>query len=161
MNMADLEIPNFGALLGPAIGSVSDDARPGLLARLERGAADRYRQWAEAEPDVADELNACAGREDQIADSVDALFPLDPADVPLVEKAVPIARELYYAAFEGKPILDQWRIQASAERQGSMAWRGIASQIDDEAVCKALEDCAQLEEASADALDRLIADRTS
>lgn len=158
--MAGPETSNFAEILAPAIGSLADEARPGLLARLERGAAERYRQWAQAEPDLAAELNGCADREAQIADSVDVLFPLDSAQLALVEKAVPIARELYLEVFEGKPVSEQWRLQASAERQGAMAWRGIASQAQDEAVRQALEECAQLEEQSADALDRLVADRT-
>jgi hypothetical protein len=157
--MGDLEIPNFGALLAPAISSVSEAARPGLLARLERGAADRYRMWVEAEPTAAEVLKACAAREDEIADVVDGLFPLSDADLPIVEKAVPLARELYYEAFAGKSVLDQWRIQANAERQGAMAWRGIASQTEDESTCRELERCSALEEQSADALDGLIAER--
>ena len=154
--MAEFSAPNFGEILAPSLQSVPDDARPGLLARLERGAAERYREWAASEQDVAAELSACADREEQIAETVDALFPLAGEQLEGVEKAVPIARELYYKVFEGRSVVDQWRIQASAERQGAAAWRGIASQHDDESVRKALEGCAKLEEESAAALDRLI-----
>jgi len=159
--MSKLEIPNFGALLGPALTSVEDAARPGLLARLERGAAERYREWAKQAPDCRAELSGCADREDQIADAVDALFPVDSAQLAKVEAAVPLARKLYYEVFEGLPLLDQWRIQANAERQGAAAWRGIATQQSSDRVRDALEDCARLEEASAGVLDELISVRSS
>ncbi len=51
--MADLTIPNFGELLAPQIGSVPEDAVPAFLARLERSAAQRYREWAASLPEHA------------------------------------------------------------------------------------------------------------
>ena len=82
--MAD--IPNFGELLAPQLAAVPGAALPGFLARLERGAAQRYREWAEHyDEDARAVLLACAGREDEIADRVDRLFPLAPGDLSAVE----------------------------------------------------------------------------
>ena len=49
--MASIEIPDFAVLLGPFIQKIPDASRPAFLAALERGAAQRYREWAEASPD--------------------------------------------------------------------------------------------------------------
>ena len=48
--MTALEIPRFGELLSPFISKVPDGTRPRFLALLERGAANRYRVWAEQLP---------------------------------------------------------------------------------------------------------------
>ena len=57
--MTDLVIPNFGQLLSPYISAVPAEAMPRFLALLERGAASRYRGWAEALPEHADVLLTC------------------------------------------------------------------------------------------------------
>ena len=54
--MAD--IPNFAELLGPFIERIPEANRPAFLAALERGAAQRYRDWAEAAPEHAEGLFA-------------------------------------------------------------------------------------------------------
>ena len=153
--MSDLEIPDIVAVLTPAILMVPEPARPSLLALLERGAAGRYRKWAGERTESASEFEACAAREEQIADTVDRLFPLDTAHKADIEKALPVARDAFFGLFEGLPLEDQWRVQAAAERQGAIAWRGVAAQQQDAALQSALEGCARLEEESAETLERL------
>lgn len=155
--MTALEIPRFGELLAPFIGRVPAEAMPRFLALLERGAADRYRVWADALPEHRAGLLDCAGREDEIADRIDAAFALDESLRPALEAPLPEAIAVYYEVFAAYDIWDQLRIQANAERQGANAWRGIASRHPDPEVVRALESCSALEESSADYLDVLIA----
>jgi hypothetical protein len=159
--VSERAIPDFARLLAPFIGSVPEAALPGFLARLERGAADRYRSWASAAGEAAPGLLACAAREDEIADRVERLLPADPAETPKIEAALPGARDTYLAVFEDLPLREQLRIQAGAERQGASAWRGLASQHPDAAVRKELELCAELEEESASYLEQLLRDPAS
>jgi rubrerythrin len=152
-------IPDFGALLAPHIGSVPERALPAFLARLERTAADRYRIWAEAVPEHAEGLLECAAREDDIADRVEALFPAtEPEEIAAMDKAIVPAKDTYYAAFAELSPIEQITIQANAERQGAAAWRGMLENQTNADIRAGLERCAQIEEASADYLDALLAD---
>ena len=155
--MTDLQIPNFGALLAPFIGQVPAEAMPRFLALLERGAAARYRMWAEALPEHADELMVCARAEDEIADRIEGAFALDESLRPALEAPLPEATRTYYDVFSGMDVWDQLRVQANAERQGAQAWRNIATRTTDQRVLDELAACSTLEEASADRLDALIA----
>ena len=155
--MSQLEIPRFGALLAPFISQVPPDAMPRFLALLERGAANRYREWAEMLPDHADVLLSCAASEDDIADRIEAAFTLDATHRNVITAPLPGAIDTYREAFGGLDVWDQLRVQANAERQGAQAWRGIAMRVDDQVVLDALAACSALEEASADRLDDLIA----
>ena len=105
--MSDVDIPNFGELLGPYLGQVTAEAYPYLLSQLERTAADRYRSWAEALPEHAAGLLECAAREDEIADRVEALFP--PADEHRQQVAdiMPGAKAAYYQVFDGLSPLEK------------------------------------------------------
>lgn len=155
--MSELQIPAFGALLAPYISQVPADLVPRFLALLERGAATRYREWAEMLPDHAEILLACAADEDEIADRIDGAFALEPQLRDQLHAPLAGARDTYYATFEGYDVWDQLRIQANAERQGANAWRGIATRTIDTVVREQLATCSALEEASADRLDALIA----
>jgi hypothetical protein len=155
--MSQTDIPNFGELLAPFIGQVPAAALPNFLALLERGAAERYRLWAELLPEQREGLLVCAGREDQIADHADALFPIGPALREEIQAPLPAAKETYYAVFADLDVLDQLRIQANAERQGAAAWRAMVSADAPDAVNQTLESMAALEESSADFLDQLLA----
>jgi len=155
--MSGVEAPNFAVLLGPFIGEVPEDGRPRFLALLERGAAERYRGWARELPEHAETLLACAAREDEIADRVERLFPIAAELEKEIARPLPRARDAYYDVFAGVALLDQLALQASAERQGAAAWRGMAGQHDDPATREELERCARLEEASADELEALTA----
>ena len=155
--MSQLEIPRFGALLAPFISQVPPDSMPRFLALLERGAANRYREWAEMLPDHADVLLSCAASEDDIADRIEAACTLDDMHRDVVTAPLPGAIDTYRKAFGGLDVWDQLRVQANAERQGAQAWRGIATRVGDQVVLDALAACSALEEASADRLDALIA----
>jgi hypothetical protein len=153
--MSNVQAPNFAVLLGPFIGEVPEEGRPRFLALLERGAAERYRAWARELPEHAGTLLACAEREDEIADRVEAVFPVAAELEKEVARPLPRARDVYYDVFAGMPVRDQLAVQADAERQGAAAWRGLATQQEDAAVREELERCARLEEASAEALEAL------
>lgn len=155
--MAQLQIPNFGQLLSPFIGQVPPSIMPRFLALLERGAADRYREWAAMLPAHADVLLSCAASEDEIADRVEAVFTLDETLRETLVAPLPAAKQTYYEAFSGMDVWDQLRVQANAERQGAQAWRNIASRTTDQRVIAELAACSTLEEESADRLDALIA----
>ena len=155
--MSRPEVPNFAELLGPAIASLPDAARPALLCGLERAAANRYRGWAEELPEHADTLNACAAREDEIADLVAGLFPIDAATQEAVDKALPEAVALFLNAFAPHPALDQLHIQSEAELQGAAAWVGIAAGVDDAGAKQTLARCSALEEESSRAVKQLLA----
>lgn len=155
--MSDLVIPNFGQLLAPYIGAVPAPAMPRFLALLERGAAARYRTWAEMLPQHADVLSTCAASEDEIADRIESVFALDESLRPAVEAPLSEATRTYYDVFDAVGVWDQLRIQANAERQGAQAWRNIATRTTDARVLEQLAACSALEEASADRLDDLIA----
>ena len=150
------EIPNFGVLLAPFIGQVGAELRPRFLALLERGAADRYRYWAELLPEQADCLLACACREDEIADRVERVFAVAEADVPALNAPLAEARATYYRVFDGLDAWQQLRIQANAERQGANAWRSIAAYVADSHIVDELAACSALEEHSAGELDALL-----
>lgn len=155
--MSQLDFPRFGALLAPFISQVPPEAMPRFLALLERGAADRYREWAAMLPGHAEELLSCAASEDEIADLIEAAFTLDPSLRDAVTSPLPDALRTYRDAFAGLDVWDQLRVQANAERQGAQAWRNIAQRIEQPSVLAALARCSALEEASADRLDELIA----
>lgn len=151
------EVPQFGALLRSHITSVPDEARPAFLSGLERSAAARYREWAEAVPEHAQVLLDCAAREDEIADLVAGLFPV-PADVQqAVDDALPAAVAVYYDVFAPYDVLDQLYLQSEAELQGAQAWVGIAADIDDPATRDVLARCTALEQESAAAVKELLA----
>jgi len=154
--MTDVEIPNFGELLGDLLGTVSSPGVPGLLAGLEREAASRYREWAEIALTASTGLLACAAREDEIADRIERHFPVPAEDRTMIEKNLPEARRRYAEVFQGLSLHQQLTIQANAERQGAQAWRGMASQANDEKRAELLA-CAALEEVTADFLDTLLA----
>jgi hypothetical protein len=157
--MARTDIPKLAVVLAPFIEKIPDAGRPAFLAMLERGAAGRYREWAAQAKQAAPGLLACAAREEEIARRVDALFPAKIAGDPSVEAALAGAREAYYAVFVSHPLTHQWRIQASAEREGAAAWRALAAQQRDAATRDALLGCAALEEESALHLDGLVGAR--
>jgi hypothetical protein len=147
--------PDIGKLLSRPLSALPEGALPGFLALLERGAAARYREWADALPEYADGLRACAAREEEIADRIDAAFPMASPLRERSERQLPEARELYGSLFVGHGPEDQLAIQAGAERQGAAAWRGLAAGVDDPALREVLESCARLEEESARYLEAL------
>ena len=89
--MPELHIPAFGTLLAPYIAQVPASGLPRFLALLERGAAERYRHWADTLPQHAADLLKCAASEDEIADRIEAAFALDPALADAIRAPLPAA----------------------------------------------------------------------
>lgn len=154
--MSELQVPNFGELLAPYIGQVPEAQVPNFLALLERGAAERYRMWAAELPEHAEGLLMCSQREDEIADTVEGLFPIDEELQAEIAQPLPAARDTYYAVFASLDLHDQLAVQANAERQGAAAWRAMLDSIDDAHMRARLEHCSLLEEASAAYLDSIL-----
>lgn len=144
-------------MLAGFMAQVPEASRPRFLALLERGAAERYRYWAEQLPAHADGLRACAAREEEIATRAERVVAIDTGAREKLEALIPGAREAYYAIFDGVPLLEQLRIQAGAERLGAGAWRGMASALSDPRAREVLDSCAELEEVSARYLDSVVA----
>ncbi len=156
--MPEVIIPDFGQLLATHLSQIPADAMPGALALLERGAAERYRGWAKAVPEHAEGLLACAAREDEIADTVEAMLPVPPEHRALVERIIPLAMQTYLDVFNGLSPTEQMTIQADAERQGANAWQGFIEGNPDQA--EALNALSAIERESADYLDQLLASGT-
>ena len=123
--MTTITIPNFGELLAEHLDQVPPETLPYMLSQLERTAAARYRGWAEAVPEYREGLMACAEREDEIADRVEALFPPSAEQKQLVSELIPAAKDTYYAVFADYTPIEQMTIQADAEKQGANAWQGL------------------------------------
>ena len=157
--MTEQTFPDFGALLGPFIAQVPSDAIPRFLALLERGAAQRYREWSHEIPEHVEVLLACSIREDDIASRVERVWPIDDSVREQLDAALPAARDMYYSIFIGLSPWEQLAIQANAELQGAAAWRGLAMSQTDVVIIDELERCAQLEEESSRELIRIITRR--
>jgi rubrerythrin len=154
---------NILEVLGPLIGAAPREDQPLLAALAERVAARRYRKWAEAVDDseASRALRACAAREEDIATRVEATNPhADQLQRSFAAKH-PDLEGLYWSLFEGASLLEQFAIQAQAERTGATTWRAFARQASDPAVATAFESCASLEEQSAAVLDDLISQNVS
>jgi hypothetical protein len=155
----NIEVPDFGELLAGHIGRIPEASQPAFLSSLERTAADRYRHWAEQLPAHAELLLDCAQREDEIAARVVAMLPASSeTDQQLIDGEIDAARSTYYDAFSGHTVWEQLYLQSKAERQGAAAWRAYAAAPEYQSLAEDLEACARIEEASADALDRLLAE---
>jgi hypothetical protein len=152
--------PDFGELLSPVLAQVPAEARPRFLALLERTAADRYRQWADAWPHHRAALLGCAASEDEIADRIDAAFPCDTVTLEALRALLPAARDIYYRVFDGMPIAEQLRLQAGAELQGALAWQRIADRLPDSggraALVTVLDSCSALERTSSTVVEGLL-----
>jgi hypothetical protein len=149
-----IEIPNFGELLAPILSQIPTETVPAALAQLERTAAERYREWASDVSEESEGLLDCAAREDEIADRVDAIFPIEDESRELIDSLMPSARKTYIDVFSGLTSIEQMTIQANAERQGAAAWRGMISVSPHLKV--ELEALSAIEEISADFLDALL-----
>lgn len=150
------DVPQFGQELSPYIGKIPEPARAAFLAGLERSAAARYRMWAEAAPEHAQVLTACANREDRIADLVSELYPLSDEHQAQIDAVLPDAIERYYELFGSHTVEDQLYLQSEAELQGAMAWVRHAGETDDPAAKAVLEECTALERESSAAVKALL-----
>lgn len=107
-------------------------------------------------PAHAPGLLECAAREDEIARRADALFTVVVEDLAAIESALPLAREAYFQIFEGLEVSRQLQIQASAEREGSGAWLGLADGADDPYASAELQALAALEIDNAEYLAQVV-----
>jgi hypothetical protein len=150
------DLPEIGAAVAPVFEQLPPERRPLLVALAERIAASRYREWARADAAHGAELLACATREEEIARRVEALYP-DAARVQReIAAAHPGLEETYRALFAGRPLAQQFTIQARGEHLGAATWRALAAQATDPTARDVFLACAPLEEESAAVLERLI-----
>ena len=108
-----------------------------------------------ADPQVKEGLLACADREDEIARRVESLHP-NAAEIQtklLAENPELLA--LNRTLFEGRPLTDQFTMQAGGERAGAAAWRAFAAAAADPSVQELLQSCSPLEEANSAFLQSL------
>ena len=155
---ADSELPNLGEIIGGVLQRVSERERPLLIAVAERLAAQRYRAWAD-HPEASgheSQLRACAAREEEIASRVEALYPgASTIQRDLLAKH-PDLEELNRSIFAGRPLRQQFRMQAQGERLGAATWRAFAQREQAAGARETLLACAKLEEASALVLESII-----
>ena len=138
-------LPNVGEIVGPIVAKVAPGQQPLLIALAERIAAGRYRSWGAEIGAPADRarLRACADGED--ASEVQAELLAQHAGLEAT----------YRGLFDGRPLADQFTIQAQGERLGAATWRSFAERSDDDGARKTYLDCAKLEEDSAAVLEDL------
>ena len=148
---------SLAARLGPLLADLPVHLRPPFLALLERKAAERYDGWAATAGSDAEstQLRACAERERTIAARVERQFAVTPQDTARYEPLVPEAARVYDAAFTGLTRAEAFAVQATLERAGAATWRAFAAGVADPGARAMLLECATLEEASADMLDRI------
>ena len=153
-----MQLPDIGTIVRGALERVEPRLHPLFIALAERLAAERYRGWAtEADASARSGLLACAEREDQIADRIAALYP-DAATLQAKLRADhPEIGEMADTIFAGRPLAQQFAIQAAGERAGADAWRLFAAGAPNDAARRTLLACAELEEASAVYLESLLA----
>ena len=149
------QLPSVGDLFAPIVAQVPEEQRPLLVALAERIAAGRYRTWAQATSgEDAARLRACAAREEDIAQRVEALYPHAAAVQADLRAKHPQLEQAYRELFAGHPVPDQYAIQADGERLGAATWRSFAAGAQG-AARDVFSACAELEEASAAVLDEL------
>ena len=151
-------LPSVGEALAPVLARVPREQQPLLIALAERMAAERYRSWAGEVGDTAqrEKLIACAGREEEIARRVEALHP----DAGAIQRDLvakhPDVAEINRTLFAGRPLAQQFAIQAAGERLGAATWRSFARDEADASRRDVLLACAELEEANALVLEALV-----
>ena len=152
------DLPNVGEAIAGALARVAEPDRPLLIAMAERMAAARYRSWA-ADPAAAADaaaLRACATREEDIASRIEALYPDAAARARELQAANPDLAEINRTLFAGRPLAQQFAIQAGGERLGAATWRSFAKRETDARRRDVLLSCAPLEEASAEVLEGIL-----
>jgi hypothetical protein len=151
------ERPSIAKILAGLIERIAPAQRPLFIALAERLAAERYRRWARAADGSARrELLACAAREDDIAGRVEALYPDAAALQQRLRADHPEIDEVNESIFAGRPLEEQFAIQAAGERAGAAVWRTFA-QAGDAAARGTVLACAELEERSAAYLESVLA----
>jgi hypothetical protein len=152
------DLPDVAAVVARVLQRAPRAQRPLLIALAERLAAARYRVWA---AEVADRaraalLSACADREEDIARRVEALYPDAAAVQRDLAAQAPELEQVNHALFAGRPLEQQFLIQARGERAGAATWRFFAERADGAAARDTFLACAELEEESAACLESLL-----
>ncbi len=151
------ELPNVAEILAPILERVSREQQPLLVAIAERTAAERYRGWA-TEPGYEahrSQLLACAQREEEIADQIEALYPDAAAVQRDILSKTPDVEEINRGLFAGRPLSEQLTIQAQGERLGAATWRAFARGTSSP-FRETFQACALLEEESAVVLEAIL-----
>ncbi|MDP1793659.1 MAG: hypothetical protein Q8K63_05930 [Acidimicrobiales bacterium] len=154
-------VPEIVVTLAPVLEATDPAEHPLLIALLERWAAARYREWADAVGDIAavTELISCAEREEEIATRVESLFDDASGVQARLEAAFPLLKGALEGSMTWRPIDEQFVTQAQAERLGAATWRGFARaarEVGDIDAVEIFDSCALMEEASAEVLERLV-----
>lgn len=154
----DAQLPNVAELLGRVLQRVPPEQQPLLIAIAERMAAERYRGWANDPAHVArkTELVACADREEEIARRVEGLHPGAAAIQHDIIARNPDLEAVNRSVFGGRPLRQQFTIQAQGERLGAATWRALAEREEHADARQTLLACAALEEDSARVLESIL-----
>jgi hypothetical protein len=151
------KLPNVAEVLAEVLGRVREEERPLLIALAERMAAERYRGWAgETDGPGRAELLACADREEEIARRVESLFAEAAASQRDILARNPDLVDVNRSLFSGRPLDQQFAIQAQGERLGAATWRSLAQHARDPQARATLLGCAPLEEENAACLESLL-----
>lgn len=152
------DLPNVAQVFAAVLARVPREAHPLLIAIAERLAAERYRGWASDTPNQRHRagLEACAAREEEIARRVEALHPEAAAIQRDILARNPDLVELNRTVFAGRPLPDQFTIQAEGERIGAATWRAFAEHAEAPGARRTYLECATLEEESAAFLESLL-----
>jgi hypothetical protein len=150
-------LPNVGEILGRLLERVPAAEHPLFVAIAERMAAARYRGWAEVAPAAQRAgLLACSVREEGIASRVESLHEKAAARQERIRAANPELAELDRTTFAGRPLEEQYAIQAQGERIGAGLWRSLAQASADEHAKRTYLECAAFEEQNAEFLEALL-----
>jgi hypothetical protein len=152
-------LPNVAEVLGQVLQRVAIEQQPLLIAVAERLAAQRYRDWAQDGTMRlhSSQLLACAEREEDIASRVESLYPEAAAIQRAIVDSNPDLEEINRTLFAGRPLAQQFAIQANGERLGAATWRAFAERQPNASSRSIFLACAELEEASALVLESILA----
>jgi len=154
----DAALPTIAAMLAPILARVPVADQPLLLALSKRVAAERCRSWANAEGDAADRalLLGCAQRDDEIARQIESLRPDAEAAKKRLFGENPDLLEKDRELFGGRPLREQYAIQANGNRMGASTWQAVAAASRHQAVRALFLACAEHDQESAMVLETLV-----
>ncbi len=156
------DLPSVAEIVGRVLRRVPPEQQPLLIAVAERLAAERYRGWANdpANASHRSRLLACAAREEEIAHRVEALYPDANATQRTILATNPDLEETNRSLFAGRPLDQQFTIQAQGERLGAATWRAFSGGAANAETRDTFLACATLEEESAEVLESIIGGRS-
>ena len=95
--------------------------------------------------------------DDLVAEYVESMNDGETLNPDAVLAKHPDVEQAYRDLFSGRPVEDQYAIQADGERLGASTWRAFARDTERDEDRVVFLDCAELEEASAAVLEALVA----